>query len=228
MVSKPTKLFAIEGGTKGFPWDHLPSESVKAYRAFKQYLDIGDGRTIQKAWMIVYDHPEGGQSPGFMYKWSADYDWSARVAAYDVYMNNLEQSAREEEIRKAAAKWAERRESLREAEFEVAEKLLAKAREMVDWPLKIVDYVTDNYGRFSRTIIHPTDWKIRDIATLLNIASKIGRAATEIPDNTGRAKIPQEELRFMAEMLADQLGITADELMNQAGELLDQVDIGGE
>ncbi len=65
---------------KGRLWARQPKETVKAYRAFATYLELGSDRSIAKAFESA-----GGSSGQHRYweGWSSDNKWVERAASYD-------------------------------------------------------------------------------------------------------------------------------------------------
>lgn len=68
------------------PWERLPGETNKAYRAFQVYLmlpiagDIDERRSLKNTAARL-----GLASTTGVADWSAKYDWVARATAYDEY-----------------------------------------------------------------------------------------------------------------------------------------------
>lgn len=64
-------------------WDRIPEEELEAYQAFLVYLDVGEGRTLSKAYRVL--HP--GKAPNAAWKeWSKTYNWPDRAVAYDAFL----------------------------------------------------------------------------------------------------------------------------------------------
>ncbi len=64
-------------------WDRIPEEELEAYQAFLVYLDVGEGRTLSKAYRVL--HP--GKAPNASWKeWSKIYNWPDRAVAYDAFL----------------------------------------------------------------------------------------------------------------------------------------------
>jgi hypothetical protein len=66
-------------------WDRLPAESDKAFHAFSTYLQmpVGARNKSEVATMLGY------QSFSSVMRWSSDFNWDARVGAYDSHMQAL-------------------------------------------------------------------------------------------------------------------------------------------
>ncbi len=59
------------------PWDIRPEETARAYAAFAVYRDLGPERSLEKA-----SHGDTKMLPTLK-RWSASFDWQARVRAFD-------------------------------------------------------------------------------------------------------------------------------------------------
>ena len=71
-------------GEEECPWERREGERAAAYRAFCVYLDLGPGRSLQKA----YQADKGSASvkvPGHWRSWSATNGWVERARAHDRY-----------------------------------------------------------------------------------------------------------------------------------------------
>lgn len=81
-------------------WEKWPHESMKAYRAFCVYRDLGPDRSLRKAL-------EAGRAQGvFKYssvrqlaQWSRKFHWVSRSQAYDLHLEAEMRRRREREIR---------------------------------------------------------------------------------------------------------------------------------
>lgn len=62
-------------------WERQPDESVKAYEAFSVYRDLGVKRRLDDVATKL------SKSTTIMGRWSSQYNWIARVTAYDDYID---------------------------------------------------------------------------------------------------------------------------------------------
>lgn len=134
------------------PQDRLPDESSKAYTAFVEYLKLGPQRSVEQAAKNV------GKVAGTLRKWSERHGWVRRAAEYDELCAAQEREIQAVLTKDRAAEWVKRQERLKEEEFAIAERLIAKAKELLEDPR--------------------VRWSGGDIAKLLDVASKLGRLAT--------------------------------------------------
>lgn len=66
-------------------WERRPDETTKAYAGFAAYRDLGVKRSIESAWK-QYANTDKKMS-GYFGLWAAEFDWVARAAAYDDYID---------------------------------------------------------------------------------------------------------------------------------------------
>lgn len=86
------------------PWDRLPGESARAYRAFCVYRDLGPKRSVLKA---IQAAGENVDSVGRWETWCTQFRWVERAAAYDEWLDRQQREAREEVLRDMARRHAE-------------------------------------------------------------------------------------------------------------------------
>ena len=91
--------------------------------------------------------------------------------AYDAWADRLNQEALEIQAREVAKKWAERKEERREQAYQIAEKLDAKALEMLAFPLSTVQ------TKDGQTIVKPAKWTMIMAAQMTLIAYQLSGAA---------------------------------------------------
>ncbi len=79
-------------------WERLPGESIKAYRCFCIYRDLGVDRSINKVQKALRD--EGKKySLTLLLRWSKRFNWVSRAEAYDEYLERLRRLERERLIK---------------------------------------------------------------------------------------------------------------------------------
>lgn len=119
-----------------FAWErHAPlnqasGESPKANAALSDYVRLGPSRSLGKL-CRNYEHATPELRPTrhlkTLKRWSRNYDWGARVAAY-------EQLLHAEELEK----WNKRREQWIELEWSLAQRLVRQAIDLLAAPTKSV------------------------------------------------------------------------------------------
>ncbi len=141
---------------KRYEFDRLPRESVKAFTAFRTYLDLGPQRSLAAVAAKL------GKSKVLMERWSRKYDWCGRVAAHVGYVAEIERQAIESLAREKAIEWRSVWEEQRIAEWNARSRLVKLAE-------RIIARWEKNENRAGT---------LEGIARLLELASKLGRLAS--------------------------------------------------
>lgn len=147
------------------PWERLPGEPMLWYARFERYRLAGRKRSltgIYNAERAERDKPPLKAPPRVWVLRAREWGWQERAEAWDA--TQLEEQREE---------WRERREALRQREWEAAGRLLERVEQMLQFP---VTRVTRNENS-NVIIIEPAEWKLRDVAHLLAAASHVGRLA---------------------------------------------------
>src|SRR6476646_2359161 len=97
----------------GLAFEQQPKESAKAFEAFSIYLNMGPDRSIEAVARKVT------KSSRLLKRWSAKFDWPARVQAQAAYLATVEREATEALARGKSAEWLKRQQVLRETEWEM-------------------------------------------------------------------------------------------------------------
>ena len=137
-------------------FEQLPKESAKAFAAFSLYLNFGPERSLAAVGQQL------GKSVGLIERWSAKFDWSARVQAKAAHLAIVEREATEALRVSKAAEWESREQQLRETEWEMHEQAIAAAKKGMA-------------AYMDREKVYAN---LADIARMLEVASKMGRLAT--------------------------------------------------
>lgn len=67
------------------PWDQLPDEPDRAYAWFLVYLNLGPGRSIEKAYQsAIASNRVKSRASGQWSYYSSVYTWEARANAFDI------------------------------------------------------------------------------------------------------------------------------------------------
>jgi hypothetical protein len=150
---------------KRFDFDRLPRESVKAFTAFRAYLDLGPERSLATVAAKL------GRPKVMMEKWSRKYDWCGRVAAHAGYVAQVEREAIESLAREKAIEWHSVHEEQRIAEWKARCRLVKLAE-------RVIARWEGNEKKCG---------SLEGIARLLELASKLGRLASGMPTETVEA-----------------------------------------
>lgn len=206
-------------------------ESQKAFAAYCEYRDMGVQRSLEAV------HRKLAKSSRLLKRWSSQWEWVKRAAAYDADLAEKERAAKEYALKAEAAKWAERRFAVKEEEFATGGAMLEKAKEIMRFPLQQVEHkeveeLPDGKTLVKVTVIQPMkNVGPRDAAILGKTGAELQRNAAEMPtvrtvvQGTGEGGAilveDMEEVRkkrwleaapaFMA-MLKEELGVVGDSL----------------
>jgi hypothetical protein len=80
-------------------WDRLDNESERAHRAFQTFLSLpSNDRTVVEAYRGHVGNPEAVKPSDTWTRWSRDFAWAERVAAYDEHLASVRREAYERGI----------------------------------------------------------------------------------------------------------------------------------
>ncbi len=111
---------------KRYEFDRLPRESVKAFTAFRAYLDMGPQRSLAALAKKL------GKSKVLMERWSRRHDWTGRVAAHVGYVAQVEREAIEGLAPERAIEWEEVHEDQRISQWNARSRAVKLAEEMIE------------------------------------------------------------------------------------------------
>ena len=137
-------------------FEQQTNESAKAFAAFAVYLGLGAERSLASVGKLL------GKSEPLMKRWSAKFDWPARVQAHATHLALVERETTEALTRGKSAEWLKRQQDLREAEWLMHEKCIAAAKRGLT-------------AYMEREKVYAN---LTDIARMLEVASKLGRLAS--------------------------------------------------
>ena len=78
------------------PWERQPNETVRAFKAFCLFLNLGSERSLAAAYRSDTGRTGVEQAPGSWRAWYQDKNWLERAIAYDDHMAQERQRQREE------------------------------------------------------------------------------------------------------------------------------------
>jgi hypothetical protein len=96
-------------------WERLDNEPERAYRAFECFLTLprDTTRTVVAAYRRHTGNAEALKPSDTWTRWSRDFAWRERAAAYDAYLEGLRREAYERAIQEEAAQQAREVEKIR-------------------------------------------------------------------------------------------------------------------
>lgn len=131
----------------------LENETDRKYSHFQEFVKLGPERTFTAVGRVL------GMSAGYVSQTARKFNWIERARAYDHEIAQVEANELRKVARKRGVDWAVRAQKLREAEWEMAEKLLEGGKELLE------------------RLLSKQERKLTgsDVARLIEVASKIGR-----------------------------------------------------
>lgn len=93
----------------GTAWEQQRDESVKAYRAFCVYRDLGPERSLDRVAEMLYPTKEGRKgrkraATGRLQEWSSRHRWVERARTHDAEAARIDRETWEQEQREMAKK----------------------------------------------------------------------------------------------------------------------------
>lgn len=164
----------------GAPTERQPKETDEAYQAWRTYCEMGPERTHERVAKKLR------KSRKMVSTWAARWDWKARIVAWDNEAAERERKAADQAALEKARALADRQEKVQEASWDIAQKLHAKAMEMLAFPLSRQTVRDTKDGKKRTIIIEPMAWKLGDIARLAEVSDALSRLATGM--STSRAE----------------------------------------
>ena len=159
-------------------YEQHPRESVRAFAAFKMYLDMGPNRSLASVAAKM------GRSKTRMEQLSRKFGWPERVAARDAHLAELERQAIERLACEKAVEWWQLHEPARRQAWQEAEEAIAMVRE-----------ARERWRKSSRTV------GFEGMARMLDLAFKLKQFAAGMPAeikevhnlHTGKVSLEWEE-----------------------------------
>jgi len=150
------------------PYDQQPGESTKNYTAFRCYLDAGPQRSVRMVSRKL------AKCKALISRWSSAWQWVSRVRAWEADDARRRQQAEEELALRDARKWAVRQQRVRDDEYDLGQAMLARAREMLAFPL--TRKIVREEGR--TIIIEPARWQASDVSRMADVAAELVRRSS--------------------------------------------------
>ena len=139
-------------------YEQHPRESVRAFAAFKMYLDMGPNRSLASVAAKM------GRSKTRMEQLSRKFGWPERVAARDAHLAELEREAIERLACEKAVEWWQLHEPARRQAWQEAEEAIAMVRE-----------ARERWRKSARTV------GFEGMARMLDLAFKLKQFAAGMP-----------------------------------------------
>jgi hypothetical protein len=144
-------------------------ESPQAWEAFKIYRDLGQGRSIDRAYQIYLGHHGSTKRASGRFKgWSVKHDWVDRAQAWDDYLELVRRKAVEDYERSTGTNSARKSLRVQEELLEVKGQLVKKLRQMAEWPLERVVTESDDEGNVTH-VHHPARWSFHTLVKAIEV-----------------------------------------------------------
>jgi hypothetical protein len=146
------------------PWEQQPGEPDRWYARFREYLNLGAGRSVSEVANANRERVGAKRRDSLAGAWSKmlkQWKWYERAKAYDLH--NAEQEA--ERIRA-------KEQELNDKAYALTEQIIMKVEQMLNFPLQTMTREEkDVNGRLvAQTTIFPSRWVMRDAAAMLKTA----------------------------------------------------------
>ena len=140
-------------------WQRQPGEAPPDFTAFVTYLRLKGRRSHRTV------ATQTGRSLGAIRRLSAQFNWLARVTAFEARLADASQNALDLLVRATTTRTAADCQRLREAEFQLAQRVLQES------------------GRWFQLASDPRrrDVSLAQVCRVLELASKLGRLAAGMP-----------------------------------------------
>ena len=173
------------------PWERQDGESASAYRAARAFFEQGADRSLAAVTRAI-GPAQGGEAgdrrgaSGIVKAWAKRHRWRERAQAYDRNLHKIEDRAIATERADQATTLERRRAQVAETGWEVAQRLIARRREMLTWPLAVETSETtvSEDGRTTTIIIHrhPAGWRLRDAIGFLKLGMDLAYLSLGLPN----------------------------------------------
>ena len=95
-------------------WNRLENETERAYHAFECFLGLPSGdRTLLEAYRRHVGNPDAAKPSDTWSRWSSQFAWRERAAAYDDHLASVRRDAYEKAVEEEAARQAREVETAR-------------------------------------------------------------------------------------------------------------------
>jgi hypothetical protein len=176
-------------------------ESRAANQGLHDYALMGARRSLRSLVEQYANRPQAEKPPtrhaSTLFGWSLRYSWVARVNRHD----EIEQVRAQDE-------WRERRDQIRQTEWDMHEALIEKAQRMLEFPIRETETIMED--GVTRLTIKPIKWSGGTPAQYLDLASKLARLAAEM--ETDRIKVDDWRDEFK------KAGVDPQEIYNELVE----------
>lgn len=143
------------------------------YDLFLKYCELGVNRSLDAV------AEASGRSHCLCEAMARRFDWPRRARAWDEHLYQIQERAIERQVAQEGIERAKKRIEYSDKEFILAEKLIAKAEKILDWPLEEVtdtkhEIIGDEIVQTAVTY-KPMRFKVSDAVSMIDLATKLSR-----------------------------------------------------
>ena len=198
-------------------WLRKEDESVEAHEAALVYFRLGPNRSIPIAAQLC------GKSESLLEKWSAKHKWKTRSREYDSHIAEVEQAGIDDQVRKTAALAQKREQAFTDAQLNMAEELMQRAKEMLAAPLfrkKTTKEERDDRGNLvaAHYTIEPVRFTASTPSALARTAADLFERATENNRTFARDEFLSGDIGVWIDMVEEQMSAASDDESESDGD----------
>jgi len=180
------------------PWHRRPDETDAQFSAFRGYLALGNERSILESYRR-YSGIEGATQAGGTYlEWVSKNEWIKRVTFFDQWQGVVEDTAFERGAAVEQKKIAMRRAKANDTAWDMATKLIEKAKEILALPI-----VEERIEKDGKVIVQvPVKVRMSDAARMIEIADKLARLTSDL-----HTELVSFDLNAQLKRVAEETGV---------------------
>lgn len=202
------------------PWERQRDPDGKLepalwYGRFTAFRLMGTDRSLlgcYKLWLDRMHKKRPVSLPRAPTAWQSAalrWEWHTRAEVWDEYV-----------LQEDEAEWLRRQAEIREQEWVTAMRLLEKAELMLNFPVARSRVEGEN------VIVEPAGWRLRDVAAIVMVASKLARLAVGMETARGSLDVTSEGEQagrgYAAEQRVALLMALYDSVQEHIGQTTDQ------
>lgn len=167
-------------------WERQPEEPNDWFDRFLLFKRLGSGRSLLAAYneyRAAKKQPKANSAPPTWRKAAKDWNWKNRAEAWDT----RSQQKAEKTWAKVEHQHQQRRAQMREKSWRLSQELIARAEDMLSYPLvqRVAQETVDepladgSIVRKNVTVFAPAKWSARDAVAYLDLADRLARTAND-------------------------------------------------
>jgi hypothetical protein len=175
------------------PWERRPGESEQAFAAFQMYMTCrqeqlgGCSETARRL----------GKHVSGVNRWCSMHSWIERYRLYENHQLAQKEAEQQRALRQTAELWAARRIDVRETGFDLGQKMMDRARHLLNLPVYEKEV--------KKTVIAEHAGQVIETLTILNF-NQHPRDARMFAESASRL------MRLAADMATDNINVIASDI----------------